>query len=195
MPRRTGPAEHVEDFLGSAQMFALALNRIMEARLLQHAAGLTLPQVKILTLVSQAGTQTVGDVAALLNISDAAASKSVDRLVQRKLVKRTERPADRRAIELALTAEGQRVLASYDSARESLLTEVFGSFSTSELRDAAALLDRVTTSLVTSSPNPEAVCLQCGVHSRRQCLLEETMRRPCQYKKRFAPKGPLEAQK
>ena len=99
-------ASAIEEFLGSTHVFSLALTNVLEARILREVADaqLTAPQMKVLKLIAQSQAQTIGDVATFLGVSDAAASKTVDRLVRRKLVKRTEREADRRANELGLTA-------------------------------------------------------------------------------------------
>ena len=121
--RSAGP---IEDFLGSAQVFALALVNVLEARILREVAGtqLTSPQMKVLKLVAQ--RVSIGDIAKVLGVSDPAASKTVDRLVRRKLVRRTESEADRRANQLALTAPGSRIIAEYEAARNRRLAQVSG---------------------------------------------------------------------
>jgi DNA-binding MarR family transcriptional regulator len=195
MPVAVACAEElIEDFLGTTHVFALALNSVLEQRLLRDAAEgqLTSPQIKFLRLVSQQDAQTVGDVAGLLGVSDAAASKLVDRLVKRGLVRRKESVADRRASELVLTDEGERLLTKYESERARSLEEIFREFPPEELRQAAGVLDRLVASIVQLSADPEKVCLQCGVYFKQRCLLKEVVRRDCQYrqkKKRQSPEA------
>src|SRR5512142_2915279 len=102
----------IDDFLGSAHVFASAVNDIVEARLLRDVAGdqITVSQLKLLKLVAMTDAQTIGDVASFLGVSNAAASKAVDKLVRRKLLRRDEGETDRRVIHLSLTAGSRRVL-------------------------------------------------------------------------------------
>ena len=61
--------------------------------------------------------RTINDVALFLGVSDAAASKVVDRLVRRKLLPRTEGHPDRREIHLSLTESSRCLLAAYDEEK------------------------------------------------------------------------------
>jgi DNA-binding MarR family transcriptional regulator len=181
--RSAGP---IEDFLGSAQVFALALVNVLEARILREVAGtqLTSPQMKVLKLVAQARVKSIGDIAKVLGVSDPAASKTVDRLVRRKLVRRTESEADRRANQLALTASGSRIIAEYEAARNRRLAQIFREVPPEDLEKTAALLDRVAASIVTHAQNPEEVCLQCGVYLKERCLIQDVASRACSYRTR-----------
>ncbi len=181
---RTG--EFIEEFLGSTQVFALALTDILEAQLLREIAGgqLTTAQVKVLRLIAMAGTQTIGDVAVFLGVSDAAASKAIDRLVKRRLLRRAEREDDRRTTEIALTSAGQKVVAAYNNARTRRLGRIFREFAPERLKAAADLFDEIAASIVEHSDNPEEICLQCGVNFRERCLLQDVGRRTCSYRKR-----------
>ncbi len=176
----------IEEFLGSTHVFALALRNVLEAEILREVAGakLTAPQMKVLKLIAQSHVQTIGEVADFLGVSDAAASKTVDRLVRRKLVRRTEREADRRATELALTSAGNRIMAEYTSERNRRLAKVFREVPPEDLERTALLLDRIAASIVNQTAHPEEVCLQCGVYLKERCLLQEVARRTCSYRKR-----------
>lgn len=178
----------VEGFLGTTQIFSVALSDVFEATILRELGthNLTLPQMKVLKLIAQTRTQTVGDVAAFLGISDAAASKAIDRLVRRDLVQRAEREHDRRTSEVGLTEAGRRLWDEYGEARTRRLAEIFRQFPVSELQKTAALLDRLARSIVTHSAHPEQVCLQCEVFFKRRCMAQEASRRSCPYRKRVA---------
>src|ERR1035441_4020209 len=88
----------IDDFLGSTHVFASAVADIIEQRLLETAAEgqVTPSQMKLLKLVAMTDSYTLGDVASFLRVSNAAASKAVDRLVWRGLLRRTEDRKDRR---------------------------------------------------------------------------------------------------
>ena len=78
-------AEIINDFLGSTHVFASSVNDVIEERLLREVGPpqLTFSQFKLLKLVALTDAQTIGDVAAFLRVSNAAASKAVDKLSAR----------------------------------------------------------------------------------------------------------------
>ncbi|MGO8692688.1 MAG: MarR family winged helix-turn-helix transcriptional regulator [Rectinemataceae bacterium] len=71
---------------------------------------LTLPQFKMLVVVSQSEPSAVGGIAEQLCIGEPTASYLVDRLVQAELVERAEDPADRRRAMIRLSVEGRILL-------------------------------------------------------------------------------------
>jgi DNA-binding MarR family transcriptional regulator len=172
-----------KDFLGSAHVFATAVRDVMEERLLQEVAGTqtSLAQLQLLTLVARTDRHTIGDVAAFLSISKAAAGQTVEKLVRRRWLRRTVDKSDRRTARLSLTESGQRLLAEYETARNHMLAKVFRGYSDKELRHMANLLDRVSTEIVSQTARPEEICLQCGIYFRERCLLRNLMGRTCYY--------------
>jgi DNA-binding MarR family transcriptional regulator len=179
-------AEHViNDFLGSAHVFASAVTEVIEVALLREVAEnqLTLAQLKLLRLVNVTEAQTIGGVAAFLGISNAAASKAVDKLVRMMLLRRSEAETDRRAIHLSLTQPSRRILAAYDAARERKLQQIFGTFPPDELERATALLDRLSSQIVGWSGEIGQICLQCGIYFREKCVLQKLLNRPCLFQR------------
>lgn len=175
----------VQDFLGSAHVFAAAMRDVMEKKLLADITGreLTFSQLKILKLVAFTETQTISDVAAFLGVSNAAASQMVDKMVRHKWLSRTEGKIDRRAAELALTPGSRRLLAAYDRARAEKLGRIFRRLPLKKLRSAADLLESVAVGIVNHTANPEEVCLQCGIYFRDRCLLRSLANRTCFYQR------------
>lgn len=173
----------VHDFLGSTQVFASALNNALGEKLLREAARdqLTLAQFKLLKLVALKDTHTLGDVAVFLGESNAAASKAVDKLVRRKLLRRTEGEIDRRTVRLSLTAPSRRLLAAYDARKHSSLAKIFRQSSPAELRKTAELLDHLSAGIVKQHAQPGEICRACGVYFRKKCLVRELARLNCFY--------------
>jgi DNA-binding MarR family transcriptional regulator len=173
----------VNDFLGSTQVFATAVNDIIEGKLLREIAGkqLTISQFKLLKLVANTDAHSIGDVAAFLGVSNAAASKAVDKLVRRKMLVRTERTLDRRTTELSLTRRSARLLAAYEEAKNRRLADVFRSFSAAELQRTADILDQLSAGIVDHGANPEEICFQCGIYFREKCLVRKLVGRRCFY--------------
>lgn len=178
-----GNGDIARDFLGSAHIFASAVEEIVEKRLLEEIAGrhLTLSQFKLLRMVALTDAHTISDVALFLGVSSAAASKAVDKLVRRKLLRRAEGQPDRREICLSLTESSRRLLAAYQEKKEHKLAQVFRGFPGDELRRTARLLDRLSAELVDHHAHPDEVCLQCGIYFRDQCLVRQLVKRNCFY--------------
>lgn len=88
--------------------------------------GLSFPQFRILAAI-QRGQDRVSEIAKIHDVSQAAMSKMVDSLVGKGWVSREIDAADRRRIDLELTAEGRRVLErTRRAARKGILPRLAG---------------------------------------------------------------------
>lgn len=74
------------------------------------ATGLSMPQFGILMQLHYRGNCAVGDISERFDITNAAASQLVDKLVQSRLIQREEDPSDRRAKLLNLTDKGKTLI-------------------------------------------------------------------------------------
>lgn len=175
----------IGELLGSAHVFVSAVESVMD-ELLSRAIDnqLTPLQLKILRLLHLTDASSVADVAAFLGVSNAAASKSVDRLVRRGFLRRAEARLDRRTSELTLTTAGQSILDQYERAKFRKLKKVFRTFAPGELHGASQILESLAKAIVTQSANLTEVCLQCGIHLRERCLVREAARAECAYQLR-----------
>jgi len=180
------PEDPINELLGSANVFVAALSGVMEQKLLTEIAGkqLTFSQLKILKLLDLGGGRNIGDVAAFLGVSNAAASKTVDRLVHRKYLRRAEGRTDRRSTELSLAAAGRRLLHRYEAAKRRRLSQVFGGLDPEDVRRTTEYLERLTKGIVTHSGSPDEICLQCGIYLQKRCLVREVARTDCSYQRR-----------
>jgi len=187
----TNTPEMINELLASVQVFSSAMRDVLEERLLRETSRgrLTFSRLKLLKLVAFSDSHTIGDVAAFLGVSNTAASKAVDKLVRRRLLRRTEGHADRRASELSLTGEGRRLLSAYEAARDQKLTEIFGASMPEQLCGTVATLDRLSANLVDHNANPQELCFQCGIYFREKCQLRELVNRTCFYQRRKARKA------
>ena len=77
------------------------------ASMKQH--GLSTPQIHALMYIFHAGECQVSDIGTLADVSNAAASQLVERLVQQGLVDRREDPRDRRNKLLSLSSKGKEL--------------------------------------------------------------------------------------
>ena len=173
----------VSDFLGAAHVFAAAAQMVLEEDLLRDAScgQLRISQMKLLKLIGLNESLTVGDAAAFLKVSKAAASKAVDKLARREYLQRSPGKVDRREVRLSLTDVSRRLLARYENAREQKLNEIFSMSVPAELRKASALLDCLTSRIAIESfsAQPGKLCLQCGTNFRENCVLRTQLGRDC----------------
>src|SRR5680860_388799 len=78
----------INDFLGSVRILSTTIDEWMETELKDITNDRVTPsQLKVLKLVARTNARRIGDVADFLAVSNAAASKAVDRLVRRGLLR------------------------------------------------------------------------------------------------------------
>jgi DNA-binding MarR family transcriptional regulator len=172
----------IDGFIGSANVLVSAVNCLIEERLLRETAPqLKFSHLKILKSLTANGPGTIGDIAAFLGVSNPAASKAVEKLVRRRLLRRAAAEGDRRASAVTLSANARRLLERYEDARSRWLARLFRDISGAELRGATALLDRLSARLVAEVAHPEDTCLQCGIHLQKRCVVREAARKQCSY--------------
>jgi DNA-binding MarR family transcriptional regulator len=178
-----GPAETLEainDLLASASIFTSVSSELLAAEL-EDIAGprLTFTQLKLLRLVGRQRRLTIGDIAAFLGISNAAASKAVDRLVRGGLLRRAGVEGDRRATEVTVTPEARALLDDFDARAGKALLKVLSGAGIRRLRDLSGGLDRLSVALSEGSEDPDSVCFRCGLYFRDECLLRDMSDRRC----------------
>jgi DNA-binding MarR family transcriptional regulator len=179
------PAELSNEFLSSARVFAWSVREVIERTVLRMVAGssLTFAQLKLLYLVAHTDTINISDAAAFMGVSAAAASKAVDKLVRRRLLRRTETQADRRISHLSLTETSRKLMEAYKVARDEMAKTIFSQFSEDELRRTSEVLDRLAGAIVANSDKPNSVCLQCEIYYREPCRFREFGQRNCFYER------------
>jgi DNA-binding MarR family transcriptional regulator len=184
--------EVTKEFLRAARVYASAVRDLMEEDVLRVVAGdrVTIAQLKLLFLVARTGEFSIGDAAAFLAISPSAASKSVDKLVRSRLLRRVETKGDRRTTQLCLTEASRRLLEAFETARKKRTEEVFAQFCPDELKQASELLDRLAAAVFDHSSNPPEVCLHCGIYFREKCRFGELSRRVCLYQRHESQDAP-----
>lgn len=111
-------------------------------RVAWHAAqqcGVTSPERGRLLWVIGDKSVRAGLVAQQLKLSAGAVTEVVEGLVREGLVRRATDPEDRRAVVLALTAEGRRVCERYELAASSAVAQVLGQLTSLQRRRVRAV--------------------------------------------------------
>jgi DNA-binding MarR family transcriptional regulator len=103
---------------------------------------LTVEQFQVLRRIRR-GIASVSAIADDSRTSRSAVSKAVDVLVNKGLISRSHDPADRRNIPLALTTEGQRVIAGIYNETEQWLAGRFDRLTTAELDSLLQSMDLI----------------------------------------------------
>jgi len=107
-------------------------------------AELSPTQVNVLMRLHFGGRCDVSDVGAGLGVTNAAASQTVDRLVQRGLLARKEDPLDRRVKQLTLTAKGVTLVERSFEARRRWMDELTRILPLEQQEEIAAALAILT---------------------------------------------------
>jgi DNA-binding MarR family transcriptional regulator len=176
-------ADLSNEFLSSARVFAWSVREVIERTVLREVAGdtLTFSQLKLLYLVAHTDVLNIGHAAAFLGVTCGAASKAVDKLVRRRLLRRVAPQEDRRAFRLSLTETGRKLMEAYQAARNHRTRMALKQFAPEELKRTSELLDRLAGAIVSEGSDPNAICMQCEIYFREQCRFGEYGRRNCFY--------------
>jgi DNA-binding MarR family transcriptional regulator len=108
---------------------------------------LTFPQVVTMHILQKDGPQTISDIAARINLSKAATSHLVDKLVGKKLVERTESEEDRRCKSVSISRKGKALISRIDQSRNDQLTALIERLSPELRKKFLDVLDQVILEL------------------------------------------------
>jgi DNA-binding MarR family transcriptional regulator len=113
----------------------LAASRVLVAISAQSIAGnsaLTLPQLRALVAVASHGTITAAALADALGVHASTATRLIERLTAAGLLDRRADPADRRFRQLAVSAQGRRLVGAIMSRRRSAVKVILARLSPAE---------------------------------------------------------------
>ena len=129
------------------QLFDLAvvLGEVMNNRLAEH--GLTPARAEVLWVLHRTGPCTQRELSQLLRCTPRNVTGLVDALQRSGFVERTTHPADRRAIVVRLSGQGESLIAGWGADREHGTVHVLGGIPTKDLAVFSAVLDQVLVRL------------------------------------------------
>jgi DNA-binding MarR family transcriptional regulator len=84
----------------------------------------TLPQLRVLVVISSRGPQNLNFVAQALGVHPSNATRVCDRLVEAGLIDRSDDPADRRNLVLRLTESGRQLIHTMDQHRRAAIANI-----------------------------------------------------------------------
>lgn len=107
--------------------------------------GYSMSQVNTMFHIMRHGTCGVSELADRLGITNAAASQLLERLVQQKMVDRTEDPEDRRNKRIILTETGKETVAETLNAKQRWIIDLEAKLDQSEKEQVIAALEILST--------------------------------------------------
>lgn len=135
------------DEVDEAALALLDASRVLMGITLRAVAAspvpLTVPQHRLLVVISVRGPQRIGALAADLGVNQSNASRLVDRLVDQGLLARASDPEDGRASLVSLTDAGTAALDAVNELRLDQLRELVQDLSPTGRRGLAGGLRRL----------------------------------------------------
>ncbi|MER3495061.1 MAG: MarR family transcriptional regulator [Mastigocladus sp. ERB_26_2] len=123
------------------------LMRFIRADMRTHSADcLSIPQLRSLAFLKRNPGASLSEVAEHLGVTCATASTTIERLVQRNLVQRTDHPQERRRVVLNLTEEGKQLLEESQQKTRAHIAEILKDLTpeqVSQIEEGLTLLKNV----------------------------------------------------
>ncbi|MDP2940016.1 MAG: MarR family transcriptional regulator [Candidatus Omnitrophota bacterium] len=129
--------------------FADKMNEIMPTIIKEFArrqinelykGKITLPQFLILDFLQKQGEVKMTALANFMNVTTAAMTGIVDRLVRDHYVVRVFDPKDRRIIKIKPTAKGRELVKKVNQQRREMIIKIFGRLSQTDRQDYLRIL-------------------------------------------------------
>lgn len=126
----------LDDFLPYRLTVAAARVSRRFARLYAADAGISMPEWRVLAHLGQAGSVSVRDIHARVDMDKSKVSRAAARLEEAGLVRKVGHDTDRRLVALSLTAQGEATMARLGSIAEAFQRQLVA-----ELGPSAAAFD------------------------------------------------------
>jgi DNA-binding MarR family transcriptional regulator len=159
------------ELLRLSHIFASAVREVLETnpRQVVSECPLTAAQIHLLALTAHDGPHQVGEVAGLLGLSPAAATKNIDKLERLELVARSASSGDRRATILTISPRGRMLVREYQALKLARLSQAVAGVPAEERASFARLLVRFALALLHIDPPQAHTCLRCDASLATAC--------------------------
>ncbi|MGE5550273.1 MAG: MarR family winged helix-turn-helix transcriptional regulator [Bacteroidota bacterium] len=155
-------------------LFARTIDGLMAASPQRYS--LSPVQFFALRFIALHDQPNLGAIAEALAVSNAAATKLVDRLVKKDLVARVEGAVDRRERRLTLTGKGMSILKAVTEMGDRRLDQILGSLSAADLEMLCRGIKAFLAAAFHGPKEIQRVCLRCGKQHERDCPGEDLYR-------------------
>lgn len=104
---------------------------------------ITLPQFVVLEVLSRHGESKMTDIARYINVTTAAITGIVERLVRDGYALRISDPKDRRIVKVKLTKKGEGILQKMAESKKAIVMRIFGVISQEERDEYLKILEHI----------------------------------------------------
>lgn len=125
------------------RLHSLSIRALRHARVVDEESGLSPQRLSLLSVLVYAGSRTVGELAALEQVSAPAVSRIATALERAGLLSRERDAADRRVVRLAATDRGRILLEEARRRRLERLAALLAPLAPERLAAIEAVLDEV----------------------------------------------------
>jgi MarR family multiple antibiotic resistance transcriptional regulator len=116
-------------------------DRILDQQLVPYCV--TSSQFKVLIIVAQFKADTPAELCRHLSLDSGSMTRMLDRLEQKQLITRSRSAADRRQVQLALTAEGRAITDRLPQIGADAMNELLGVLDQEEVASLERILTKV----------------------------------------------------
>jgi DNA-binding MarR family transcriptional regulator len=170
--RRLMTEKNADNLLKSMLVISRTINHVLETRAIEVTGeSLTHSKIQILRLLGQRGEQSSSQLARFLGVSKPAVTQIVTGMVDSGLLRRVDRPEDRRGFALKLTPKGKRTLTKIRTEQRHLVRSALRSSPRTSPDAWVDTLDEIATSLASAGRAFTKLCYQCGAHEDGSCVL------------------------
>lgn len=136
----------------SIEAFADRLNEIMPVMFKEftkkltkelHKTDITLPQFFVLEFLGREGESKMTELAHFMNVTTAAMTGIVGRLVRDSYIERIYDQNDRRIIKVKLTNEGSSIVRKICERKQQMIVKVFGKISEVDREQYLRILNQI----------------------------------------------------
>ncbi len=113
---------------------------------------ITLPQFLILMILDKEGQMNMSSLARLMNVSTAAMTGSVSRLVNSGFALRLDDPKDRRIVRINMTVKGGRSVDKLKQQRRQIIIRLFKGITEQDRQSYLRILEQIKDMLVKEGP-------------------------------------------
>jgi DNA-binding MarR family transcriptional regulator len=141
-------SEALDSVVGELLSITPLVRRNIQRKLVRTAfarieQNITLPHLEIMLLLKHRGTRHIAEIGETLQIPRPQMTHLIDRLEDLKIVTRQADPADRRIVNIALTARGRRIINELDHVIRSGISEKLAGLTEEELGELSVSLKKL----------------------------------------------------
>ncbi|MGI5837228.1 MAG: MarR family winged helix-turn-helix transcriptional regulator [Chloroflexota bacterium] len=163
-----------KDIAHASDLFVAIIEKLLTQKMLDQSFDqqVTPSQVVALRYLSLNESSLMSDVAEGLGISFPAATKTIDRLVRKSLVNRTEDPHDRRVVRIRLTEQGKQLVEEINQERSRRFATVLERMDPRSLNSLHQSMEKFINAAIDDEDTARSLCLHCGSEHHEDCPIK-----------------------